>query len=191
MSPQRLVGLPHPPGVWPVEPNAPPGFLDPQHANDWRVLGMKSKEVLIIGPRLKGTTRIVEHIVRRGCRLFFAENCESTRLVLKERRADLVLSQLVLSDGTADQILTLLEGASANAFCANSLEESAWWLHVLVDGKNHWWKPRLLSPEEFSTLFDAQLLKARCAFDADSKKWPQRDRCSLVVRPPSGCTGTG
>lgn len=71
---------------------------------------------------------------------------------------DLLMSQIVLADGTADQILSLVAGSSANAFFANSLADEAWWLHVLVDGKNHWWKPALLNPEEFSAFLDARLL---------------------------------
>jgi hypothetical protein len=47
-------------------------------------------------------------------------------------------------------LLTQLEFAPTNAFFANSLEEKSWWLHVLVNGKNYWWKPKVLSPEEFA-----------------------------------------
>jgi hypothetical protein len=73
---------------------------------------------------------------------------------------DLVLSQIVLPDGTADQFLRPLEDASADVFFANSIEDGAWWLQVMIEGNNHWWKPLVLTPEQFAMYLDRKFLKA-------------------------------
>jgi hypothetical protein len=116
---------------------------------------MKPKQVLIITPQQQRAAGLVDRIGRRGCRLYFAASCKSARSVLKEVKVDLVLSQMILPDGTADQILRALEGAPTDVFFANSLGDSAWWLHVLIEGRNHWWKPILLTPEQFSLYLDS------------------------------------
>ena len=111
---------------------------------------MQGKEALVVGVPPQGGTALLDHIRRNHSRLLLARSCGEASLILDGRRPHLVLSQISLPDGTADQLLRQLEFAPTNVFFANSLEEKSWWLHVLVNGRNCWWKPKVLSPEEFA-----------------------------------------
>jgi hypothetical protein len=119
---------------------------------------MTFEQALIITPQQQRAAWLIDRVARRGCRLFFANNCRSAKSVLKHAKIDLLLSQIVLPDGTADQLLGLLEGTLAHVFFANTVEDSVWWLHVLIAGKNYWWKPILISPEEFFPYLESRLV---------------------------------
>jgi hypothetical protein len=119
---------------------------------------MAFEQVLIITPQQHRAAALIERVARRGCRLFFANNCRSAKSVLKSAKIDLLLSQIILPDGTADHLLGLLEGTRTHVFFANTVEDSAWWLHVLIAGKNYWWKPILISPEQFFPYLETRLV---------------------------------
>ena len=119
---------------------------------------MTFEQALIITPQQQRAAWLIERVARRGCRLFFANNCRSARSVLKHAKIDLLLSQIILPDGTADHLLGLLEGTLAHVFFANTVEDSVWWLHVLNAGKNYWWKPILISPEQFFPYLESRFV---------------------------------
>jgi response regulator RpfG family c-di-GMP phosphodiesterase len=119
---------------------------------------MKSKQVLIITEQQQKAAQLVDQIGRQGWRLLFAENCKSARSVLKDVKVDLVLSQITLPDGTAEQFLKLLEGNPVDVFFANSIEDNAFWLYVLIAGENRWWKPTLVSSAQFSAYLETRFL---------------------------------
>ena len=115
---------------------------------------VRSKKVLIVTPHSRPAAKLIDRLGRNGCKLYFARDCKSAKSMFRSTKMDLVLSQLVLPDGTADQFLHSLEGCPSQVFFANSLEDSSWWLHVLIQGKNHWWKPSLLSPGQFTEFLE-------------------------------------
>jgi hypothetical protein len=116
-----------------------------------------SKQVLFVTSWQQRAASLVDRIGRTGSRIFFAKNCKSARELLKNVKVDLVLSEIALPDGTADQFINVLEDSPVDIFFANRLDEGAWWLHVLIAGRNYWWKPIVLSPEQFSDCLDQGL----------------------------------
>jgi hypothetical protein len=69
--------------------------------------------------------------------------------MLKSDPFDFVLSQLMLPDGSADQLLSLLQSTRTHVFFNLAFTNDCWWLHVLDGGQNRWWEPTLLPPEDF------------------------------------------
>lgn len=120
---------------------------------------MTFEQILMITPQQQRAASLIDRLARRGCRLCFANDFRSAKSVLKNVQTDLVLSQMILPDGTADHLLGPLEGTLTHVFFTNTLEENAWWLHVLVAGKNYWWKPILVSPEQFFPYLETTVVK--------------------------------
>jgi hypothetical protein len=144
---------------------------------------MTFEQILMITPQQQRAASLIDRVARTGCRLFFASTCRSANTVLKDAKIDLVLSQMILPDGTADQLLGPLEGTLADVFFANTLEDSAWWLHVLITGKNYWWKPVLVSPEQFFLYLDTRLVKEPANplwLSPAATRWPAEPRFGLA-----------
>ena len=94
--------------------------------------------------------------------------------MLRERHYDLVLSEFMLSDGTAYQLMSCLRGTDTMMFFFNVVEQGCWWINAISEGQDHSDGPGM-RPEEFKILLDETLL------DRHLRNANQR-RC----RPPSG-----
>lgn len=111
---------------------------------------MTLNRALVVGPHPRRAAVVLGLLEGQGCELCFAENCAQAFSLLKRTRFDLVLSQLMLNDGAADQFLRPLENTPAHVFFSSTLENDSWWLHALDGGRNCWWKPKLFRPEELA-----------------------------------------
>src|ERR1700740_3153976 len=98
---------------------------------------------LIVGPHPQRAAAVLGLLEEQGCEVSFADNCAQANSLLKRMRFDLVLSQLMLNDGAADQFLRPLEKSAAHMFFSSTLENDSWWLPVLEEGKNCCRQPRL------------------------------------------------
>jgi hypothetical protein len=118
-----------------------------------RINEMTAMKVLIVGPTAHRATDVICRFESCACDIWVVETRAET-MRLKPERFDFVLSQMNLPDGSADEILRLLEGTHTHMFVNLSFHNDCWWLHVLDRGQNRWWKPTLVSPEDFLTLID-------------------------------------
>ncbi|HYY73080.1 MAG TPA: response regulator [Candidatus Bathyarchaeia archaeon] len=122
---------------------------------------MNEIRVLMVGPNTHRATLLLDRLAQWRCAIFFAENCKSALAMLKTKQFDLVLSQLMLPDGTADQFLEPLESSHADVFCTSTIDDGAAWLRVLIRGKNSWLKPTLFTPQDFVAHLDRNLSQDR------------------------------
>jgi response regulator RpfG family c-di-GMP phosphodiesterase len=110
---------------------------------------MTAMRVLIVGPTARRATHVMCRLEGWGCDVCFVENCAEALRMLKSDPFDFVLSQLMLPDGSADQLLSLLQSTRTHVFFNLAFTNDCWWLHVLDGGQNRWWEPTLLPPEDF------------------------------------------
>ena len=110
--------------------------------------------VLIVGEKAVNASVLLGKLNSWACDLHFVPGCRAALSAFNERSFGLVLSQLTLSDGTSDRFFRPLRCTSAHMFFCNVLDNDSWWLHVLDNGENRWWKPRVLSPADFLLFLD-------------------------------------
>lgn len=118
---------------------------------------MNVTRVLIVGENAHRASGLLRRLDSWACLVSFAESCAKALPLLKRHQFDFVLSQLMLSDGSADQFLRPLQGARTHVLFSHLLEDDCLWLHVLDRGQNRWWKPMLLRPEEFLILLERHI----------------------------------
>lgn len=118
---------------------------------------MNVTRVLIVGENANRASGLLRRLDSWACLVSFAENCATALPLLKRHQFDFVLSQLMLSDGSADQFLRPLQGARTHVLFSHLVEDNCLWLHVLDRGQNRWWKPMLLRPEEFLILLERHI----------------------------------
>src|SRR4029077_7279300 len=122
---------------------------DPELNQKVRLNRMTAMRVLIVGPTARRATHVMCRLEGWGCDVCFVENCAEALRMLKSDPFDFVLSQLMLPDGSADQLLSLLQSTRTHVFFNLAFTNDCWWLHVLDGGQNRWWEPTLLPPEDF------------------------------------------
>lgn len=115
---------------------------------------MSLPRVLIVGEKAVHASVLLGKLDSWAYDLHLVAGCLAALSALKEHSFGLVLSQLTLSDGTADRFFRPLRGTSAHMFFCNVLDNDSWWLHVLDRGENRWWKPRVLPPADFLIFLD-------------------------------------
>lgn len=115
---------------------------------------MTAMRVLIVGPTARRATDVICRLKSWACDVCFVENCAEALQMLKTDRFDLLLSQLMLPDGSADELLSRLQSTRIHMFLNFAFTNDCWWLHVLDGGQNRWWKPTLLPPEDFLTYIE-------------------------------------
>jgi DNA-binding NtrC family response regulator len=113
---------------------------------------------------------------KRGCEIALASSCKEVQRMLRERHYDLVLSEFMLSDGTAYQLMSCLRGTDTMMFFFNVVEQGCWWINAISEGQDHSDGPGM-RPEEFKILLD-EILFDRHLRNANQRRCrPPADRC--------------
>lgn len=92
--------------------------------------------VLLVGDRARSSPILQDHLRRRGCRVFFAASYKEAQKTLGERHYDLILSEFMVSDGTAYQFMPCLRGPDTTMFFSNTVEDGCWWLNAILEGED-------------------------------------------------------
>jgi PleD family two-component response regulator len=69
-------------------------------------MDVRRVRVLLVGNAARKASNLEDYLLKRGCDICFATSQKDTLEVLRRRRFNLVLSEFVLSDGTAYQART-------------------------------------------------------------------------------------
>lgn len=109
--------------------------------------------VLLVGDRARNSPILQDHLQRRGCAIFFAASCKEAQKILRERHYDLVLSEFMLSDGSAYQLMPCLRGTDTTMFFSNAVENGCWWLNAIFEGEDRTEKPGM-RPAQFGIVLD-------------------------------------
>jgi len=92
--------------------------------------------------------RQVEEIHKRGCDICFATFQKEALEFLQHFQFDLVLSEFMLSDGAAHQLIAPLCGTETTMFFSNVIEDGRWWTTAVFEGRDRSEEPGI-SPAEF------------------------------------------
>jgi len=104
-------------------------------------------KILLVGEDLNQHSRFAQRLACWGANLQYASSCSKACDLLKAEAFDLVVSRLKLTDGSASQMIPLLEGSPASLFCSQPVAFGCWWLPVIERGKLCWGAPGLRAKE--------------------------------------------
>lgn len=69
-----------------------------------------TRAFLLVRDNARNSPILQDRLRKRGCGIFFAASCKEAQKILEERHYDLVLSEFMLSDGTAYQLVPTWNG---------------------------------------------------------------------------------
>ncbi len=98
-------------------------------------MGIRPKNVLLVGETSKGSTQLMNWLYKRGCQCHFAMSCQEAYSLISHTQFDLVLSQYQLPDRTAFPMLDWLAGSPATLFLSTPVENGCLWLPMLERGE--------------------------------------------------------
>src|SRR5215471_17249335 len=99
-------------------------------------MNTRTVEVLLVGSGARGSRGLQDHLKKRGCDISFATSCREALQMLRGRQFDLVLSEFMLSDGTAYELMPSLWGTGTTMFFSNAVEVGCWWMNPIYEGKD-------------------------------------------------------
>ena len=116
--------------------------------------------VLLVEHDLRYASALESYLRKRGCEICFATSRKEALEFLERYQFDLVLSEFLLSDGTAYELMPPLLGSSTTMFFSNAVEDGCWWINAIYEGRDHSDEPGM-RPTQFKILLDTILLEKR------------------------------
>ena len=117
--------------------------------------------VLLVGNSARKASTLERYLLKRGCDICFATSRKEALELLRRHRFDLVLSEFMLSDGTAHQLIAPLRGTKTTMFFSNAVEDGCWWTTAVFKGQDRPEEPGM-SPAEFGIRLDELLHDEFC-----------------------------
>lgn len=111
-------------------------------------MGVRGVMVLLVGNSARKASTLERYLLKRGCDIRIATSQKEALELLRRNRFDLVLSEFVLSDGTAHQLIAPLRGTETTMFFSNAVEDGCWWTTAVFKGQDRSDEPGM-SPAEF------------------------------------------
>lgn len=108
---------------------------------------MATIKILLVGEDLNQHSHFAQCLACWGANLQYAPSCSQACALFKERAFDLVVSRLKLVDGSALQMVPLLDGSPATLFCSQPVADDCWWLPVVEGGRVCWGAPGFRAKE--------------------------------------------
>jgi hypothetical protein len=127
--------------------------------------------VLVVTDGTQNAPALLGYLQTCGCDVCSAASFQQAAEMLSTRRFALVLSEFILSDGTASRLIPLLRGTATTMFFSHAVEDDFWWMLVLYRGTDLWGEPAMRETQ-FKAFLD-DILSTHCAFSIQ-KDW--RDR---------------
>lgn len=112
--------------------------------------------VLLVGNSARNAPTLEDHLRKRGCDICFATSKKEAMELVQHRQFDLVLSEFMLSDGTAYQFMSRLLGTKTTMFVSNAVEDGCWWMTAVFQGQDRSEEPGM-RPGEFRIRLDEVL----------------------------------
>ena len=123
-------------------------------------MGIKSVEVLLVGPTARGSSQLLQWLGRRECACHFATTCKEACALVSRCAYDLVLSEYDLPDRGAYRLLEQLIGSTSTLFLSTIVENGFLWAPALLRGRK-WPDAHMLRPGELSEALSDVLNKVR------------------------------
>jgi response regulator RpfG family c-di-GMP phosphodiesterase len=146
-------------------------------------MDVRGVTVLLVGKGAPSAPTLQNHLEKRGCEVCFATSTKEAIELLQRRRFDLVLSEFMLRDGTAYQLMPPLLGTATTMFFSNAVEDGCWWMTAVSKGKDRSEEPGM-RPAEFRIRLD-ELLCDKLSRNTNNPASSCTDRNKEV---PQACT---
>jgi DNA-binding NtrC family response regulator len=138
-----------------------------------RNMDVRGVRVLLVGNAARKVSNLEDYLLKRGCDICFATSQKDALELLQRHQFDLVLSEFVLSDGTAYQLMPPLRGTDATMFFSNAVEAGCWWMNAIYEGKDRLEDPGM-RPAQFRLLLD-EILIDRLSRNANERQCKRRE----------------
>ena len=125
-------------------------------------MDIKESNVLLVGKRMGGASRLAEWLERLGCEHRITASYQEARTMLETRRFDVVLSETDLPDGNAYGLISTLIGSPTSLFFCLAVEDIYWWLPAVMQGRECLGAPGL-RPREFARSLQETLCELTAA----------------------------
>ena len=147
--------------------------------------------VLLVGDGARNAPVLEDHLRKRGCSICFASSKNEAMELLQDRQFDLILSEFMLSDGSALQFMSPLLGTKTTMFVSNAVEDGCWWMTAVFEGQDRTQEPGMRS-REFrirldEVLYDQFFRPLRPFCRQSWSAGPRMRRPDSVTQPPSPC----
>jgi CheY-like chemotaxis protein len=109
--------------------------------------------VLLVGGTAQNASLLQHHLLERGCKLSFASSKKAAIDLLESHSFHLILTEFMLPDGTAFQLIPALLGTNATMFFSTAVEDSCLWMSAVIRGKDCSVESAM-RPREFTALLD-------------------------------------
>ncbi len=123
-------------------------------------MGVVGVEVLLVGPRARGFSQLLQWLGHRDCECHFATTCKEACALVSRSGYDLVLSEYDLPDRAAYPLLEKLIGSTSTLFLSTIVENGFLWVPALLRGRR-WPDAHMLRPGELSEVLSDVLKKVR------------------------------
>src|SRR6476646_3409526 len=150
-------------------------------ASERRNMDVRGVMVLIVGNRARKASTLERDLLKRGCDLCFATSRKAALGLLRRHRFDLVLSEFMLADGTAHQLIAPLRGTETTMFFSNPVEDGCWWTTAVFKGQDRSDEPGMC-PAEFGVRLH-EVLHDKLSLSSNNPSGSLTDRRTDV---PSG-----
>lgn len=117
-------------------------------------------EVLLVGPRARGSSQLLQWVVSCECECHFATTCKEACALLSCSDYDLVLSEYDLPDRAAHLLLENLIGSTSTLFLSAIVENGFLWVPALLRGRR-WPDSHMLRPGELREALSKVLKKVK------------------------------
>ena len=117
-------------------------------------------KILLVGEDLNQHSHFAQRLACWGADLQCVPSCSQACVLLKEQAFDLVVSRLKLVDGSALQMVPLLDGSPTALFCSQPVADGCWWMPVVEVGRVCWGAPGLRA-KEFGELLHRRVTTTR------------------------------
>jgi DNA-binding NtrC family response regulator len=136
-------------------------------------MDVRGVSVLLVGNAVGKASTLEDYLLKRGCDICFATSQKDALELLQRHRFDLVLSEFVLCDGTAYQLMPPLRGTDTTMFFSNAVEDGCWWMNAIYEGEDHSEDPGM-RPAQFRILLD-EILFDRLLRKANERRFERRE----------------
>jgi DNA-binding NtrC family response regulator len=123
--------------------------------------------VLLVGSCARKSSSLGRQLLKRGCNLSFATCKKEAIELLQHRPFDLVLSEFMLPDGTAYELMAPCLGTDTTMFFYYAVENSCWWINAMLRGQDRS-EEAGMRPKEFVVLLNEILSKKSSTSNAHS-----------------------
>jgi CheY-like chemotaxis protein len=131
--------------------------------------------ILLVGNSVLNASVFRDQLRRLGCAVSSAASCKAALHSLRQRKFDVVLTEFLLPDANAYQLLAPLRSTRTTVFFNVPLEDDSLWVPVLDEGRDRLGAPAI-QPAQFAKALQGVLTRKR-AKCREERNYSPMDTC--------------